>query len=123
MNKALLFISLALTIPHCFAVGNEQMPRAKTTKRVTFAANEAEVRLFDPHEPVVQSHKPSIKSRIGNGILGIAMMWAGAYAIPTAIWFPGNNSFYRAASIGAFASGIIITVAGFKKIERAIRGN
>ncbi len=122
MNKSLLLIALILSVPNCYAGGGENQSKQKTTKRVTFAQKEAEVRVFNPNEPVVKNEKPSMKARIGNGILGIAMIWAGVYAIPTAIWFPGNNSFYRAASIGAFASGVIITLAGFKKIEHAICG-
>lgn len=134
MNKILLCISLALIAPVCQAMNPgafKQPGRAKTAKNVDFEQNK-EVRAFkkgsetdkfiDQKIVPLVAPKPSMQIRIGNSLLGLAMIWAGIYAIPTAIKNPGDNAFFRAISIGAFVSGVAITLVGFEKIKSAIWG-
>jgi hypothetical protein len=124
MKKLFLVLFLGLLAPIC------EISARPTAKKVRFAS-EPQVQTFKPSEPtekVAQSKvqtaapKKSIRSRIGNGLLGLAMIWAGPFAIGMAIQHQGKNTPFNILAAGAVASGFVVTLTGFKKIERAIRG-
>jgi hypothetical protein len=124
MKKLFLVLSLGLCAPVC------EMAAKPAVKKVRFAS-EPQVQTFKPSEPVeniVQSkvqivaRKKSMRSRIGNTLLGVAMIWAGPFAIGMATQHPGKNPFSNFLAAGAVVSGFAVTLAGFKKIEHAIRG-
>lgn len=132
MYKLFLLLSFSLIAPVCQAMDlKSALKKEKSAKTVSFA-QEKEVRTFKKDSKVdtfveqkkvaMPVLKPSMQARIGNSLLGVAMIWAGIYAVPTAIRNPGENAFFRAVSIGAFVCGVAITLAGFKKIEGAVRG-
>lgn len=113
-------LSFGLFAPVC------EVAAKPAAKKVRVAA-EPQVRMFKKNESATnhnssQKIKPSIKARIGDFLLGCAMMWAGPFAMSMAVQHPGKGVFFRAIAAGAVVSGLTVTLAGFKKIERAIRG-
>lgn len=130
MNKRALLISLLFVVPYASAM-DVGPSKKKALKKVSFKL-EPEIRTFkkDPLETTNPAHivdektkpnsKPSFRTRLGEGTLGIAMLWAGPYAIATAIKNPGNNLFFNIVSGGAFITGLAVTLAGFKKLESAL---
>lgn len=124
MKKLFLILSLGLFAPVC------QIAARPAAKKVRFAS-EPQVQTFKPSEPAakvaqakaqVAAPKKSLRSRIGDGFLGLAMIWAGPFAIGMATQHPGSNKFSNVLAAGAVVSGFAVTLTGFKKIERAIRG-
>lgn len=124
MKKLFLVLSLGLFAPIC------EISARPVAKKVRFAS-EPQVQTFKPSEPVekvaqakaqVAAPKKTIRSRIVDALLGVAMIWAGPFAIGMATQHPGSNKFSNFVAAGAILSGFAVTLTGFKKIENAIRG-
>lgn len=126
MNKALLLISLSLIAPHCYAM--DRAPEKKEKKKVHFNL-QPQVQTYKKEkqdavkqeQPQAENSKTTVRARIGDAVLGSAMLWAGPFAIAMAIKNHGNNNvFFNVVSGGALLSGLVVTLAGFKKIESAL---